>query len=130
MRTEERDNETYHALQVANEKSLEDLTRLVTVADILKGFSSILTTHVEENFLTTAKGQLVSICCKRPRLSSSSEQRSNLRVLIYEAGAVVDLIVDHEVEVLLGAVLRNLGVGKLLGRHGGCVLKRGLRRQV
>jgi hypothetical protein len=36
-------------------------------------------------------------------------------VLIDEARAIVDLIVDHKVEVLLGRVLRDVGVGELLG---------------
>lgn len=39
----------------------------------------------------------------------------HLRVLIDESGGVVDLIVDHQENILLGVVLRNLGESKFLG---------------
>lgn len=43
----------------------------------------------------------------------------HVRVLIDEARAIVHLIVDHKVEVLLGRVFRDVGVGELLGGgHG------------
>lgn len=45
--------------------------------------------------------------------------RGNVRMLIHEAGAVVDLIVDDEVQVLLGVVGLDLLVGKLLCSHCG-----------
>ena len=42
----------------------------------------------------------------------------NVRVLIDERGAVVDLVVHDEVEVLLSVVLSNLLEGEfLVGRH-------------
>lgn len=41
-------------------------------------------------------------------------------MLIDEAGAVVDLVVDNEVEILLGVVLSDLLEGKFLDfRHDG-----------
>lgn len=44
-------------------------------------------------------------------------------MLVNELGAVVDLIVDDEVNVLLGVVLGNILVGELLdGRHVDCLL--------
>lgn len=39
-------------------------------------------------------------------------------MLVDKAGCVVDLIMDNDVEVLLGVVLRNVGVGEFLGGHG------------
>ena len=42
----------------------------------------------------------------------------NVRVLVDEAGAVVDLVVDDNVQVLLGSVLRDIGVGEFLVGHG------------
>lgn len=42
----------------------------------------------------------------------------NVRVLIDEAGAVVDLVVDNQVEILLGVVLGDLLEGEFLSsRH-------------
>lgn len=44
---------------------------------------------------------------------------SDVRVLVHEARGVVDLVVDHQVEVLLGRVFRDIRVGEFLGvRHG------------
>lgn len=44
--------------------------------------------------------------------------RDNVRVLVDEACAVVDLVVDDNVEVLLGGVLRDIRVGEFLSlRH-------------
>lgn len=46
----------------------------------------------------------------------------NVRVLVHELRAVVDLVVDHNVDILFGVVLGNVLVGKLeSGRHGGRV---------
>lgn len=42
-------------------------------------------------------------------------------MLINEAGAVVDLIVHHDEEVLLGSVLRDVGIGVLLHSGGHCI---------
>lgn len=50
--------------------------------------------------------------------------QANVRVLVDEAGAVVDLVVDDNVQVLLGGVLGDIRVGEFLGRRhcgGGCV---------
>lgn len=46
------------------------------------------------------------------------EQR-NIRVLINEAAAVVDLVVDDHVQVLLGVVARDLLEGEFLVGHDG-----------
>ena len=61
MKMKRRDT-TYQSLQVADEETLEDLARLVTVADILKGLGGVLATDVEEDFLTAAVvGALVNL---------------------------------------------------------------------
>jgi hypothetical protein len=44
---------TYTALEVADEKALEDLAGLVAVADVFEGFGWVLAADVEEDFLTT-----------------------------------------------------------------------------
>jgi hypothetical protein len=41
-------------------------------------------------------------------------------VLVDEAGGVVDLVVDDHVEVLLGGVLGDIGVGEGLGCRHDC----------
>ena len=46
------------------------------------------------------------------------QRRSNVRMLINEARRVVDLVVDHNEEILLGVVLRDVGVGEFLVGHG------------
>lgn len=47
-------------------------------------------------------------------------QRGNVRVLIDEAGAVVDLVVDDQVKILLGIVLGDLLEAQFLSfRHSG-----------
>lgn len=44
--------------------------------------------------------------------------RDHIRVLINEAAAIVDLVVDNQVEILLGAVLGDLLQSEFLGgRH-------------
>jgi hypothetical protein len=53
---------TYQSLQVADEQTLEDLARLVAVADVLEGLGGVLATDVEEDLLTTtieSRGWLV-----------------------------------------------------------------------
>jgi len=39
-------------------------------------------------------------------------------VLIYEAGAVVDLVVDNNPEIFLAGMFRDLGEGVFLVAHG------------
>lgn len=56
----------------------------------------------------------------------------HVRVLVDEAGRVVDLIVDDDVEILLGGVFRDVGVGEFLsGGHcvecGGCAFRGGVQ---
>lgn len=41
-------------------------------------------------------------------------------MLIDETRDIVNLVVDHEVEILLGVVGSNIAVGELLVRHGDC----------
>jgi len=53
---------TYVALQSADQELLQGLTGLVAVADVLKGLGGILTSHVEQNLLTTAVQEYVSMC--------------------------------------------------------------------
>jgi hypothetical protein len=47
-------------------------------------------------------------------------------VLVDELAAVVDLVVDHDVDVLLGVVLSNILVGELLRHDGRIGSKRAL----
>lgn len=50
----------------------------------------------------------------------AENNRRNVRVLVDEAGAVVDLVVNDHVQVLLGVVGGDLRKGELLDiRHGG-----------
>jgi hypothetical protein len=44
----------------------------------------------------------------------------NLRVLINEAGGIVDLVVNYQIQVLFVGVRSYLGVGKFF-RHADCV---------
>jgi hypothetical protein len=47
----------------------------------------------------------------------------HLRVLVDKLGNVVDLVVDDNVEILLGVVLSNILIGELLVGHlEGCLL--------
>lgn len=56
------------------------------------------------------------------RAGLSEQTGDDIRVLIDEARDIVDLVVDNEVEVLLGVVRLDLRAGELLvGRHGDCV---------
>jgi hypothetical protein len=43
--------------------------------------------------------------------------RADIRVLVDEAAGIVHLVVDDNVEVFLGAVLRHVRVGEDLVRH-------------
>lgn len=55
-----------------------------------------------------------------PKCEGSEEPNGeiNLRMLIDELGAVVDLVVDHDEHILLGVVLSNILVGQFqLGSH-------------
>lgn len=53
------------------------------------------------------------------------QERKDVRVLIDEAGAVVDLVVDNHVQILLGVVGGDLLEGEFLGgRHGADVEER------
>ena len=61
---------------------------------------------------------LTNICRKRREGDRGVHGDGDVRVLVDEAGAVVDLVVDDHVQVLLGVVALNLLEGELLGlRH-------------
>ena len=49
------------------------------------------------------------------------ERRNDVRVLVHEAARVVHLVVDHDVEVLLGGVRAHVRVGECLVGHFVCV---------
>lgn len=49
-------------------------------------------------------------------VAAKKKKRKNLRMLVYELCAVVDLVVNHHVQILLGVMLRNILIGKLF-RH-------------
>lgn len=53
-----------------------------------------------------------------PTTGCRGRELQDVRVLVDKLGAVVDLVVDHDEEVLLGVVLGNILVRVLL-RHGG-----------
>lgn len=53
-----------------------------------------------------------------PTTGCRGRELKDVRVLVDKLGAVVDLVVDHDKEVLLGVVLGNILV-RVLGRHGG-----------
>lgn len=58
-------------------------------------------------------------------LGSVQEERRDVRVLIDETGAVVDLVVDNHVQVLLGVVGGDLLESEFLcSRHGDGVVER------
>lgn len=58
-------------------------------------------------------------------LGGIQEERKDVRVLIDEAGAVVDLVMDNHVQVLLGVVGGDLLESEFLGgRHGDGVVER------
>lgn len=76
------------SLQDANLDFVEGLTGFVAVANVFKGFGSVLTSAVEQNLLAA-------------------------RVLVEELGAVVDFVVNHYIYVLFGVVFGNVLVAKL-----------------
>jgi hypothetical protein len=45
--------ETYHALHGANEHTVQNLARFITVADIFEGFGAVLAADIKEDFLAT-----------------------------------------------------------------------------
>ena len=51
---------THQTLKLTDEETVEDLSGLVTVANILESLGGILTGNVEHYLLTTAKSMLVS----------------------------------------------------------------------
>lgn len=132
----------YLALQIANVQAFESLAGLVAVADILESLGGILAGNIEQNLLTTtgtrkktrsAIGYFSRIRIPIPPSSlrgarkrrgiavdAGRKGRQNVRVLVDELAAVVDLVVDHDEDVLLGVVLSNILVGVLL-RHDGRV---------
>ena len=42
-------------------------------------------------------------------------KKTNVRVLVDEAGGIIDLVVDDHVQVLLGGMLAHIRVGEFLG---------------
>jgi hypothetical protein len=54
------ETKTYLALKLADQQSLEDLARLVRVADVLEGLGRVLAAYVEHDFLATAVKALAS----------------------------------------------------------------------
>lgn len=81
---------TYHTLHATNEQTVENLTRLVGVADILEGLGAILASDVQEDFLTTAVSHVlalnflggITLCimhCVTPRSQKSVEDSERSR---------------------------------------------------
>ena len=50
---------TSHTLQLANQQTLENLSRLVAVSDIFESFGRILSADIEKDFLATAVKRLL-----------------------------------------------------------------------
>jgi hypothetical protein len=72
--------------------------------------------------IARAKAGLFAITgCEKPRIWYAARKRSDVRVLIYEACRIVDLVMYNHVQVLLGVVLRDIGVGEFLVGHCGDV---------
>lgn len=142
------DRGTYLSLQNADLDFVQSFAGLVAVANILKGFGGILTGAVKQNLLTAttiallARDTLVKgVKFEVPQVFFSAQRRSShrpaskaqrekgvglqrkriyVRVLVHKLSAVVDLVMDHDINVLLGVVLGNILVGKLDGgRHDG-----------
>lgn len=84
------------------------------MADIFESLGRILATNIKHDFLTTTESALE---IGRPSLGFFIQVLNRghyLRVLIDKGSAVVDLVVDYDVEILLGVVLSNILVGELL----------------
>jgi hypothetical protein len=62
---------TYHTLHGADEHAVQNLARLVAVADIFKGFGAVLAADVEKDFLATTIERCISLLV-RGNLSSWS----------------------------------------------------------
>ena len=94
------------------------------MADVFERLGCVLAANIEQDLFTT------SVITSRQPHDHMSEGRcdgrggprgggSDVRVLVHEARGVVDLVVDDQVQVLLGRVLRDVRVCELLGvRHG------------
>jgi hypothetical protein len=72
---------TYESLQLTNVQALEDLARLVTVADILESLGGILSTNIEQDFLATP---------------SRTSCVSAMRCTIFPMRSQLDLVVADE----------------------------------
>lgn len=112
------------------------------MADILKGLGGVLAGNIKKDLLTTTDevcllahaasfgplrcGETRKWKLGGRRYASSmraAAARYNLRMLVYKFRHVVDLVVDDDVEILLGVVLSNILVSKLLGGHLDCVCR-------
>lgn len=107
------ERKTYQALDSTDLQTCEDLAGLVTVADVLESLCAVLAGYVEEDLLTTTAYSESVLDLISP--GGVWGERCHVRVLIDEAGAVVDLVVDDEVEILLGVVLSDLLEGEFFG---------------
>lgn len=121
---------SYLSLQRSDEKGFQSLAGLVTVADILERLSGVLSGYVQKNLLTTAvelsvlsddRTHKIAEGNRSGGLGETRQHRRafNLRMLIDKLRAVVDLVVDHDKQILLCVVLSNILVGVLLVRHFG-----------
>ena len=107
------DVKTYLSPQDADLKAFQDLARFVTMSHVFKCLRRILSTDIKENLLTTTVN--VQLLADKAPMSSeaiipNSATAADLRVLVYEGRSIVNLVVHHDKEILLAAVLRNIGV--------------------
>lgn len=103
------------SLQCADEQLLQGLARLVAVADILKGLGRVLAADIKEDLLAAAGLVLVNVGGGGGTIECG---RGDIRMLVNKLGAVIDLVVDDEEQILAGVVLGNILVRVLLrGSH-------------
>lgn len=106
---------THLSLQVADDELVQRFPRLVAVANVLESLGGVLAGDIQHDLLTAAARRNL---LERGALAIAG-RGINARVLVDKLGAVVDLVVDHDVNVLLGVVLGNILVGEFLGHCGG-----------
>lgn len=115
------------SLQRPDQELLQRFPGLITVADVLEGFGSILAGDVEHHLLAAAaspdKGEpetrVGHAAGGALGMVAASWGGKYVRVLVDEGGAVVDLVVDNQIDVILGVVLGHVRKREFLGHVGG-----------
>lgn len=120
----------YLALQLADLEGSKEFPGLVAVADVLEGLRGVLARNVKQDLLATTKDHVslsanaVPTYSRKRACENNSKERGGVgkdsRVLVDKLGDVVDSVMDDQVEVILGVVLRNVLVGELGGHLHRC----------